>query len=259
MIPYFTLNSFQLSFLTIRVWGLMVSLGFITGLLILRKINKIQKLDWDKLLNLVLGILILSFFFARLFFVFFGGVWDFFQQNPLKILAFWDGGFSSAGGFFGAGLFLWLFYKKNKDNFWKYADALALTFPFGWIIGRLGCFFIHDHPGKLTNFFLAVKFPAGTRLDIGFLEVLAILPLAISFFVMVRRKAIKSPSNLPIYVIFLLLWYGIARFFLDFLRAQDLPFSDPRFLGLTIAQWGSFVLIFLGLKILIKRKVRIVV
>src|SRR5439155_24266873 len=40
--------------------------------------------------------------------------------------------------------------------------------------------------------------------------------------------------------------YGAARFFLDFLRATHLPYSDARYFGLTPAQFGTLFLIAYG-------------
>jgi prolipoprotein diacylglyceryltransferase len=37
--------------------------------------------------------------------------------------------------------------------------------------------------------------------------------------------------------------YAVIRFPLDFLRAEDI---DPRFAGLTVAQWGCFSLFAIG-------------
>jgi phosphatidylglycerol:prolipoprotein diacylglycerol transferase len=38
----------------------------------------------------------------------------------------------------------------------------------------------------------------------------------------------------------LALVYGTSRFFLDFLRATDVPYPDARYLGLTPAQYFCF-------------------
>ena len=40
--------------------------------------------------------------------------------------------------------------------------------------------------------------------------------------------------------------YGIPRFFRDYLRATDLPFSDVRYFGLTPAQYAAVAVTGLG-------------
>ncbi len=249
MILYFSSHLISLGFLKIQTWGLLVALGIVVSLLILYRISKTTRLSWDKVLGLVLGIMIFAFLFARLFHVIWGESLSYFKLNFWNIFAIYDGGFASTGGFFGAGLYLFLFYKKNKNVFWQYANALAYAFPFGWIIGRIGCFLIHDHPGILTDSFLAVNFPNTPRFDMAFLEILAILPLLIIFLLASQKERFCG-----FYPSVLLIWYGISRFFLDFLRAVDLPFSDPRYSGLTIAQWSSILLVVIGCAILLRSK-----
>ncbi|MBI5732229.1 MAG: prolipoprotein diacylglyceryl transferase [Candidatus Magasanikbacteria bacterium] len=247
MIPYFSLISFELGPLKIYSWGLLASLGILIGLLIaLQRAGK--RLDAEKILNLSLLIIFLSFIGARLFYVFFGGVGDYFWANPWRFFFFWEGGLASTGGFLGAGLALLIFYRQNKKTFWPYAENLAFAFPFGWLVARLGCFLIHDHPGQLTNLFLAVNFPLGRRLDMGLMEAFCIFPLLL-FFLFLGQKEKKD----GFYSARLLLWYGVMRFFLDFWRAADLPGSDPRFWSLTAAQWGSAIIFFLGLTIYYKK------
>jgi len=253
MIPYIEFHIISLGIINIQVWGTLVALGFVVCLLILFKQCQSKKLDWDKVFSLTLQIAFFSFLFSRIFYVLWGGKWLWFLENPLRMLAVWDGGMASAGGFFGAALCLWIFYRKNKLIFWQIADILAFAFPFGWVVGRIGCFLIHDHPGTLTHSLLAVKFPDGARFDMALLEILALLPLLVIFIF-----SSKKQRSVGFYSTWLLIWYGVARFFLDFLRASDFVWADPRYSGLTIAQWGSVLLVFMGVGIYI-RKVRIVV
>jgi phosphatidylglycerol---prolipoprotein diacylglyceryl transferase len=49
----------------------------------------------------------------------------------------------------------------------------------------------------------------------------------------------------------LALGYAVPRFFLDFLRARDLPFVDGRILGLTPAQWLTPVLAVVGIRLIL--------
>jgi prolipoprotein diacylglyceryltransferase len=44
-----------------------------------------------------------------------------------------------------------------------------------------------------------------------------------------------------------LMWYGISRFVADFFRADDLPISDNRWLGLTLNQYAAFAMLGIGL------------
>ncbi|MDP1889375.1 MAG: prolipoprotein diacylglyceryl transferase, partial [Gemmatimonadaceae bacterium] len=50
--------------------------------------------------------------------------------------------------------------------------------------------------------------------------------------------------------------YGAVRFFLDFLRVRDLVGADPRYFGLTLAQYLSIILVMLGIGLFYKLRFR---
>jgi phosphatidylglycerol:prolipoprotein diacylglycerol transferase len=156
------------------------------------------------------------------------------------------GGFSSYGGFIGAlgGLFYWC--KRNKQPVMPYADSLGYGLAAGWMFGRLGCYTAHDHPGRFTDFFLGVKYPEGTRHDLGFEEALWAASVTLLFFILSRKQ-----RPLGLYVGLLTFLYGPVRFALDFLRVTDLPGADPRYAGLTPAQWLAIVTTFVGAGLLV--------
>ena len=151
-------------------------------------------------------------------------------------------GLSSFGGFLGSLGALLFWTKKHREPTLKHADALFYGLPFGWFFGRLGCFTAHDHPGAFTEFFLGVKYPEGTRHDLGLDEALLALALAIVFFILSRK-----PRPLGLYGALMCSFYGPVRFGLDFLRVQDMSGADPRYLGLTPAQYGSIGVTMAGL------------
>ncbi len=151
-------------------------------------------------------------------------------------------GISSYGGFMGAvgGLFWWCYYdikpaefsiKKRKvpEQVMKYADSLAFGLAAGWAFGRMGCFTAHDHPGRLTDFVLAVQYPGGARHDLGLYEAMWAWLVTIVFLIMKKR----GNQPLGIYVAILTTAYAPVRFGLDFLRATDVHGADPRYFGLT--------------------------
>ena len=79
---------------------------------------------------------------------------------------------------------------------------------------------------------LAVQFPDGPRLDLGLLDALVLAVLGAVLWWLARKK---RPQG-ALFGVFAL-GYSVPRFFLDFLRATDLPNSDRRFYGLTPSQW----------------------
>jgi phosphatidylglycerol:prolipoprotein diacylglycerol transferase len=151
-------------------------------------------------------------------------------------------GLSSFGGFLGALIaFLW-FTKRAGVSRLDYADSVALGLTIGWIFGRTGCFTAHDHPGRHTDFWLAVRYPDGPRHDLGLYELLFTIVLAVFLFLYNRK--LRPPGRI---IGIAALAYAPVRFALDFLRATDVSRPDERYFSLTPAQWACIATAVLGL------------
>lgn len=247
MIPFFQANIIIAGPLTIQVWGLFVSLGIIAAVILARHWARKVFLSVDAVTDLAIWALVGGLIGARLAHIF---LYDFsyYCQHWVEVFYVWQGGASSLGGFIGALVGVVLFAKKRGftlKELLPYFDVMSLALWLGWGIGRLGCFMIHDHIGRLSNFFLAVNFPDGARFDLGLLEsILAFVIFAV--FSWQFLKIIKKKWGLVFGLSFAA--YGVVRFGLDFLRASDLPSSDVRYGCFTPMQWG-ILLVFVGLTI----------
>jgi phosphatidylglycerol:prolipoprotein diacylglycerol transferase len=253
MIPYFSWQTILLGPVTLQVWGICVASGaFLALFFCLREIKRAglnSDLMWQVFFWLFLG----GFIGARIFHVVFYE-WSYYLVNPFEIIKFWHGGASSLGGFAGALTGLLLFLKTKKlsfVDFKPYTQIIGVWFWLGWAIGRIGCFLIHDHPGRLTDFFLAVNFPTGARYDLGLMD--SLLAFAIFGILLFVRRRRADKVNFPILGFSI---YAFVRFFLDFLRAEDVSIADARYLYLTPAQWGiiGFFAVLLIMMIIKKRK-----
>jgi len=248
---YIQLTKIDLGFFNIQIWGLFVALGILTFTLVLWKRSKGLKTDFAGLLDLSLYMIISGFIFARLFHIIFYEL-GFYYTHLIEIFKVWNGGLSSFGGFFGAGVgFYWYVRRKTelKNKIWILLDQLSFAALFGWIIGRLGCASIHDHLGRISNSFLAVNFPGTARLDMAIMEILFLIPLAVLFFIL-RKKSLFT----GFYFCTVLIYYGSLRFVLDFFRATDIIQPDVRYLGLTPGQYSGIVLVVLGFILFRKKK-----
>lgn len=245
MIPYLEIDTIQLGPVTIYVWGLLVALGILVGARasqwMLERRGLDSKFVWDVLGWIVLG----AFVFARLFHVVFYDPVTYIAR-PAEIFAIWHGGLSITGGFIGAILAALWFMRRRKVDSWAYADAILFGLPLGIFIGRIGCFLTQMHPGVPTDFFLGMLHADGiVRHNLGLYLSLDGLLLFLVFLWMARAK-IRQGAFLTVFLI----WHGISRFLLDFLRAYDGPMVDERYLGLTPAQYGSLVMIAAGIWLL---------
>jgi len=77
-------------------------------------------------------------------------------------------------------------YKFTRPQVWLYLDAVGFVFPFCWTIARTGCALAHDHVGIASTSWIAVRFPAGPRLDLGLIEALFAAGSAVCFLLLDR-------------------------------------------------------------------------
>ena len=162
-------------------------------------------------------------------------------------------GLSSYGGFIGAsiGALIWRF--RRRLSILAIGDGIAFAFPLGWLFGRTGCFVTHDHPGRITDFFLAVSDyefgypPFEPRHDLGLYEVIWSAAVMALFLVLNRQR---RPAGF--YLAMLPLLYAPVRFGLDFLRADPTEGGDVRYLGLTPGHYASVLLFAVALALLVR-------
>jgi len=246
VIPYFEAPTIG----PIQPWGFFVASGVLFGIWLATKRTREQGLDPDHFANLAACILLPAFLCARLMHVF-GYHWAYYQHHLGEIWRLWEGGMSSYGGFLGAALGGVTYLVRSRMGFWHYADIASYGFIPGWTIGRVGCFVIHDHPGKVSDFILAAEMrvmPIGTlqsvvqaRHDLGLYDGILSGLIWLGFLYADRRKRFHG-----FYLGTMCVAYAVPRFFLDFLRASDLSMADTRYVGLTPAQYGSIILLGLG-------------
>jgi phosphatidylglycerol---prolipoprotein diacylglyceryl transferase len=167
------------------------------------------------------------------------------------ILRFWEG-LSSMGGVLGALIGIFIYFRKIKTPFSPYLDSLALGTAPGWMVARIGCFLVHDHPGIKTDFFLAVDFPAGSyggpRHDLGLYDTLVLGGISILLFAL-KRVNLAQGRLMGV----LAVCYASCRFPLDYLRASDLSFVDKRYAGLTPAQYVAMAIFATGVWLLLRK------
>ena len=117
-----------------------------------------------------------------------------FEEEGIGALFSFSHGMSSYGGLIGAGLGLFIYHKIADRRWMVEADILIQGFVFGWIFGRLGCTFAHDHQGALSDFFLATRYPGGARHNLGFYEFLYTLFLLFPASWLLHRRYGRSPG-----------------------------------------------------------------
>ena len=248
MIPYVSYTSIPLGPLTIQVWGLLVALGIVTGTWLSSRELKKRGLPTTHLYDLAFWVVVAAMLMARVFHVVFYEP-TYYLAYPAEMIAIWHGGLSFIGGLVGAAIAVFVYANRKKLSF-AYIDACIYGLPLGMFIGRIGCFLIHDHPGTLTHFLIGVEYPNGMiRHDLGLYESLTGLALFALFLVLNRKPRLPG-----FWVATFCAGYGMARFFLDFLRLSAAEGGDARYFGLTPAQYGALVMVGVGVFLLNKQK-----
>ena len=246
MIPYFNGHLFTIAGHPIELFGVLVALGVIVGDRIVVNEGAKRGLDPQDVKFLNVRIVFGGFIMAHLVSVIFYFP-ERIKEDPKILLYIWSG-ISSFGGFLGAALAFLYYTRKEKIPALRYADSVALGLAVGWIFGRTGCFTAHDHPGRHTDFFLAVRYPGGPRHDLGFEELLFTLVITALLFLYARKPRVPG----RIIGLFAVL-YAPVRFSLDFLRATDVPLPDQRYAGLTPAQWACIACLLVGLWLMTRK------
>lgn len=256
-IPFFQLSVYNLhvpgvGVLPIDPWATLVCVGFVVGLEMARWRAIRLGLEVRDLVDGAVFTVLSGFFWAHVVTVLFYFPERLAESGIMAILRVWEG-FASSGGFFGAVVGAWFFYRVwKKLPALRYADTICYGFPLGWFFGRMGCGVVHDHIGKVTTFPLAMDFDhgfgpwvdgatyaTGIRHELGLYEA-AYMVLVTGLFLWWGRKDRVPGFFLGAFGML----YAPVRFVFEFLRNDDLAHQDARYLGLTPAQYGM-VLMFL--------------
>ena len=232
MIPYFEVPPFEVFGLLIHPFGLLTALGTIFGYMIAVREARRRGLPDGYIDKVALTAVACGIVGSAIGDTLFYRPGDFIA-DPFAALDFTKHMSSTSGFLFGsvAGLItVWLL----RGPFLLSAMVIYVGVAHGWVLARLGCTVAHDHPGTLSNFPLAVKFPLGARHDLGFYEFLFTVAL-VTFLNMINRDRL-APGKV---LLLIAVPYCLFRFMADFLRV-----GDTQYLGLTPAQY--FCLAVLG-------------
>jgi len=215
---------FSLGLIEVRWYGLAYVLAFLTGSYLIKKFkNKFKpEIINKKIDDFFIWSIIGAIFGGRIGYVLFYQL-DIFLSDPLYVFYIWKGGMSFHGGLVGMILSIFLFSKKNKIQFFILADLVSLVAPLGLFFGRIANFINVELVGKITEFPFAMIFPTidnyprhPSQLYEAFLE--GILLFIILIVIFLRKKIIKN--NGYISGVFLL-FYGLFRFLVEFIREPD--------------------------------------
>lgn len=241
-------------FIKIYWYGLLVAVAMMAGIFVFKKLVG-KKLTHDEVLDLSFWLIIGSLIGARIYHVFLE--YQYYLAIPLEIFKVWKGGLAIHGGIIGGFIVLCIFAKKFKKDFWFLAGALAPALALGQAIGRWGNYFNNELFGAQT------KLPWGIPIvsDVSDLtEKIYVQPIFlyesilnflvfVILFIFLKLKIFKPKIIFSLYLIF----YGLIRFLLEFLRADHTLIA----LGIRWPQIISFGLVLTGVILILLDKLNI--
>ncbi|MGE5173124.1 MAG: prolipoprotein diacylglyceryl transferase [Betaproteobacteria bacterium] len=205
----------------IRLYGLMIGLGFILGVYLAARQAKKEGVNPDRVLDLGVYMLLMAIVGSRFLFVLTN--LQEFADKPLDAFAIWKGGLVFYGGVLAAvPVGIW-YVKRHSLPVWKTADITAPSISLGHAFGRLGCFFAGCCYGA----------PCSTSIGITFSDPHSLAPLGVPLY---PTQLMESSGEFLIFGMLLLLrrsktfdgqlfwlyglFYAVLRFVIEFFRGD---------------------------------------
>lgn len=121
------------------MYGLLISIGILVGILIAEKVVEQRGLSKDILWDGTVLLIITGLIGARLYHVI--EFWHFYSQELILIPQIWRGGVNILGGLVVATIALIIFLKKKKQSVIEWFDIAVISLPMAQAIGRWGNYF----------------------------------------------------------------------------------------------------------------------
>lgn len=245
----------------VKYYGLMYIVAFSLTFYLLNKRLKNKEFDLSRevLENYFFQVIIFILIGGRLGYVLFYNL-KYFIHNPLEIFLpfrFENGfeftgiaGMSYHGAVISAFAGTYLFAKKNKLEFLKFIDFIAIAAPLGYTFGRIGNFINGELYGRVTESAIGMYFPMSgdgmlrhpSQLYEALFEGVFIFAILWSL----RNKKFTSGFFVSAYLIL----YGTVRFIIEYFREPDDHLGFV-FLNFSMGQVLCFVMIISGLAVYI--------
>jgi phosphatidylglycerol:prolipoprotein diacylglycerol transferase len=207
----------------IRLYGLMIGIGFLLGIYLASRRARKEGIDPERILDLGMYLLLAAIVGSRALYVL-TALQDF-TDNPLEVFAIWKGGLVFYGGFLAAApVGIW-YVRKHGLPVWKTADVVAPYLALAHAFGRLGCFFAGCCYGAPTSgpFGIACNDPHSlSPLDVALYPTQLMESggdlLIFSVLIIFRRRKKFDGQLFWLYLSF----YSIMRFTIEFFRGDEI-------------------------------------
>lgn len=223
--------AFEIFGLSIRWYGIILSLGIMAGILLAYYEAKRLGRDPEYIIDLALWCVPAAVIGARVYYVLLE--WDYYNGDILRMINIREGGLAIHGALIAAVLTGYIFTRVKKINFLETTDIVAPSIIIGQAIGRWGNFINGEAHGGFTNLPWGIMVD-GMKVHPTFLYE-SIWNLGVFFFLIFYKG--KKKADGEIFLLYGIL-YSIGRFWIEGLRTDSLYF-----MGIRAAQLISIAII----------------
>ncbi len=236
--------AFEIFGLSIRWYGIILSVGIMVGILLAYYEAKRLGRDPEYIIDLALWCIPAAVIGARIYYVILE--WDYYNGDILRMINIREGGLAIHGALIAAILTGYIFTRVKKISFLETADIVAPSIIMGQAIGRWGNFVNGEAHGGLTNLPWGIIVD-GVKVHPTFLYE-SIWSLGIFFFLTFYKG--KKKVDGEVFLLYGIL-YSIGRFWIEGLRTDSLWF-----MGMRAAQLISIaiIIVFSVSMVLIRRR-----
>ncbi len=278
-------DGFNLFGIEVKLYGLMIAIGFLAAYFIATREAKRTGQDDDTYVDFMLWMIIPAIVGARLYYIIFS--WDEYVQPGkglgeilLDMINIRQGGLAIYGGLIAGVIVAIIFCKKKKVSLLLMADTATMAVLAGQILGRFGNFFNREAFGDYTDSLFAMGIPTSYYTEQGSLGGLvnvgvineaminnsvqidgvawitvhptflyeALWNLGVLLLIFFYRKHKKFDGELGL----LYVWgYGLGRVWIEALRSDSLMIPG---IGMKVSQLVAAVCVLVASVILVKKR-----
>ena len=248
-------------------YGLIIGVGILAALQASTWLAKRRRIEEEVIWKVAWWVLIGGLIGARIYHVL--DLWnEIYSLNPISAFYVWNGGLGIIGGLIGGIIGLALYFRfqtsnfRLKHSFQHLVDIAFFGLPLAQVIGRIGNFINQEVYGMPTDLPWGIYIEPKNRLS-GYEQFSWFHPLfayealwiLLGFGLMfLAEKTNKLGWIKRSFTGFYLVWYGMGRFWLDFLRPAEFVWqlNLPSGTELNMAQASSGLMVVLGWLLMIK-------
>lgn len=247
----------NLGIIQIYWYSIFILLGITVALTLIYKEIKKNNISKNTFIDMAFYAIIIGLIGARIYYVLFN--LGYYLQHPIEIIQIYNGGLAIHGGLIFGSLYMIYFCKKKKLDILKILDILVIRVIIAQAIGRWGNFFNQEAYGPLTtyenlkNSHIPEWIIQGMKISSKYYTPTFLYESIWNFLGFIILVLIRKMKKLRIGVLsgIYLIWYSIARFFIESLRTDSLMLGPIK-----VAQFVSIIFTIIGLILIITSKKR---